>query len=860
MLDQRMAVSDELGRAGQTNPAYVSSELGRAERSHRYIRYAIVLGGLALALMCDAFVTQVLYVNYHETYEAADTANADLARALEEYILRNMEGIDLLLRTTIDDLKDNPSLLSAGNPALIEALKRRVAPYPTASTVVVLDAAGNLVGDNRGTSDPGRALSFADRAYFHVQRDNPDRGLYIDGPLVARAGAGRRILVVSRAFRAPDGRFAGIVFAALDYEALRQFFLSLKVGSRGAVTMYRDDGTLLLREPGGELVGQNLSSIALFSRQLKRAPSGNYDGSGFNDGTPRRVSYRRVANMPLVVAVARAPVEFLAGWTNHALYYSLSAGALNLLIIGFGLVLAHQWRLREHYERALRERLEQHRLVTENVPALIVHVGADRSVRYANRVALEWYAQQSAAAALTRSIEDLADSGPGAELRSKIEAALSGRMTRGEEKALFPDGKERWCDTTRVPDIGQDGKVRGYFALSIDITERKRIEDELRQAQKIEAIGQLAGGIAHDSNNMLAATLGNLDLLLEALPADDVRCRNLAERAIEAAERVADLNRRLLAFARKQALRPRITDVNWLVRGMTDILRRTLGETIEIELKQDTELRSCLIDPAQLESTLLNLAINARDAMPLGGRLTITTANAALEKSDDQGEDSIAPGDYVAIAVSDIGAGMRPEIARRAFEPFFTTKGIGEGSGLGLSMVYGFARQSGGTVRISSKVGYGTTVTLYLPSAGPAASRPPRIDQTQSLSGAGERILVVEDNPRVSHMVSGMLSAMGYHPIAVADAASAAAELERPERVALLLTDVVLPGGATGFDLARKARHKWPELPVLFISGFADPSLMPDDFRANATLLMKPFRASQLSEAVASALTMASAN
>ncbi len=206
----------------------------------------------------------------------------------------------------------------------------------------------------------------------------------------------------------------------------------------------------------------------------------------------------------------------------------------------------------------MRDSLEQHQLVTENVPALIVHVGADHYIRYANRVATEWYAQPSADAARTRKIDDFIDPSRRGEWRLKVEAALAGRTIRGEEKALFPDGCERWCDTIRVPDCGQDGTVRGYFVLSVDITERKRIEDQLRQAQKIEAIGQLAGGIAHDSNNMLAATLGNLDLLLDALPPAEVAPRSLAERAIEAAERVADLNRRLLAFARKQTLRPQI--------------------------------------------------------------------------------------------------------------------------------------------------------------------------------------------------------------------------------------------------------------------------------------------------------------
>ena len=240
---------------------------------------------------------------------------------------------------------------------------------------------------------------------------------------------------MSRAFLTPDGRFGGVVFVPIDYENLRQFFLSLNVGQRGTVTLYRDDGTILLRTPNAdEFAGRDVRSNLLFTRYLPQAPSGSFEGSGITDGTSRSISYRRVAGMPLVVTVARDPVEYLAGWKNNALYYSLVAAGLNLLIAGFGLGLARQWRLRAKSEQALRDNLEQHQLVTENVPALIVHVGADGHIRYANRVALEWYAQPSADAIRTRKIDDFIDPLQLGEARLKIEAALAGRTIarRGE--------------------------------------------------------------------------------------------------------------------------------------------------------------------------------------------------------------------------------------------------------------------------------------------------------------------------------------------------------------------------------------------------------------------------------------------
>ncbi|MGJ4997100.1 ATP-binding protein [Bradyrhizobium sp. HKCCYLS3077] len=854
MLDQSQSTIDERHGRRPRGDKTARAE-ARAARDRRWTPRIIVLSGLVLAILCDAFVAHMLSVNYWETQRTTEAANGDLARALEEYMLRNIQAVDLLLNTTIDNLRQNPSLLTRGNLDLIDDLKKRVKPYPVAGGIVVLDAEGELIGDSAGNGVPGRENNFSDRAYFQVQRDDPGRGIFIDVPVTSRVNKGV-FIAVSRAFLTSDGRFGGVVVVPLDYENLRRFFLSLNVGQRGTVTLYRDDGTILLRTPNADAFGgRNVRSNWLFTKYLPQAPSGSFEGSGITDGVSRTISYRRVAGLPLVVTVARHPVEYLAGWKNNALYYSAAAAGLNLLIVGFGFGLARQWRLRANSEQALRDNFEQHKLVTENVPALIVRVDADGRIRYANRIAHEWYADASAAAKRSRRIDSFIDPSREVEGKQKIQAVLAGKTIRGEEKLVFPDGRERWCEIIRVPDRSPDGTVRGYVVLSVDITERKRIEDELRQAQKMEAIGQLAGGIAHDSNNMLAATLGNLDMLLDTLPPGAEVCRGMVERAIEAAERVADLNRRLLAFARKQTLRPQITDVNELVGGMTTILQRTLGETIEIALAQDPMLWRCLIDPTQLQNALLNLALNARDAMSGSGCLTIATENAVLDEPLNDGDERIAAGEYVTIAVSDRGTGMPPDIVRRAFEPFFTTKEFGKGSGLGLSMVYGFARQSGGTAVITSEVGQGTRVTLYLPSAGPGVADPPRAAVARpSRPETGERILVVEDNALVGVMASTMLSSLGYSPLVVNNVPAALAALARPDPVALLLTDILLPGSMTGIELAREVRCRWPSLPILFMSGFADPSLVPEELRETSRLIAKPFRLGQLSDAIVATL------
>ncbi len=396
-----------------------------------------------------------------------------------------------------------------------------------------------------------------------------------------------------------------------------------------------------------------------------------------------------------------------------------------------------------------------------------------------------------------------------------------------------------------------------FFAVVRDITEEKKIERQLRQAQKMEAVGQLTGGIAHDFNNLLAVVLGNLELAREKTD-DPAAMRELIELAIGAADRGAKLTHRLLAFSRRQVLAPEKVDVNALVRGMFDLLRRTLGETIEIETVTAPGLWHTRIDPGQLENALLNLAINARDAMPDGGRLTIETMNATLDDEYAAAQAEVEPGEYVMVAVMDSGEGMPPAVLERVFEPFFTTKQAGAGSGLGLSMVYGFVKQSGGHVTIYSEPGRGTAVKLYLPRsddagrcrAAPVGGEVPR--------GRGEVVLLVEDDPDVRTLAVTLLGGLGYSVLEAPDGRRALDELARAKGVNLLFTDVVLPGGMTGGRLAREARRISPGIKVLFMSGYTGSANFAEtegpDGVENFTFLQKPFRKADLARAVRAAL------
>ncbi len=375
----------------------------------------------------------------------------------------------------------------------------------------------------------------------------------------------------------------------------------------------------------------------------------------------------------------------------------------------------------------------------------------------------------------------------------------------------------------------------------------RTMSDALARSERLGAVGRLTGGIAHDFNNLLTVILGNAELLRDKLAGTEP-LRKLAETTARAAERGAELTQQLLAFSRRQTLRPKPIDVSTLLAGMDSLLRRALSAKVEIRFAPAPDTWRALADPAQLEAAILNLCINARDAMPDGGTITIATANAAPDAMQALGEGNLEPGDYVSIAVSDTGIGMDRATVERAFEPFFTTKDVGKGTGLGLSMVYGFAKQSKGHVRIASERGRGTTVTLYLPrAAAPADEAGEAKPAPRGAVRGSERILLVEDDDLVREHVRGQLEELGYRVADVASGREAIAVLTRSDPFDLLLTDVAMPGGMSGADLAGAARRLRPGLPVLFTTGFAGEAgaALGADV-AGSHLLRKPFHRDEL--------------
>ena len=412
--------------------------------------------------------------------------------------------------------------------------------------------------------------------------------------------------------------------------------------------------------------------------------------------------------------------------------------------------------------------------------------------------------------------------------------------SRRQVAVLFQDITARKRAEAALQHLNETLEIR----IAEAIAERKHAEEALRQSQKMEAVGQLTGGIAHDFNNLLTGIIGSLELL-------EVRLRQGRTSEIHryvgaaqgASKRAAALTHRLLAFSRRQTLDPRPTDVNRLVMDMEELVRRTVGPQITLEVVTAVGLWQALIDASQLESALLNLCINARDAMPEGGRITIETANKWLDDHAAKERD-LPPGQYLSLCVTDTGSGMTPDVIARAFDPFFTTKPIGQGTGLGLSMVYGFVRQSGGQVRIYSEVGCGTTMCLYLPRHYGNSSEIPTITAPTASARAptGKTVLIVDDEPSVRMLVTEVLEDLGYSPIEASDGPAGLRILESEAAIDLLISDVGLPGGINGRQLADAARITRPELKVLFITGYAENAIIGSGHLApGMRVLTKPF-------------------
>jgi PAS domain S-box-containing protein len=510
---------------------------------------------------------------------------------------------------------------------------------------------------------------------------------------------------------------------------------------------------------------------------------------------------------------------------------------------------------RKKTQEALRESEERFRLLVQGVTDYAIYMldpqghvtnwnaGAQRIKGYTESEILGCHFSQF------YTDEDLATELP----RRALETAAREGKFEAEGWRLRKDGTRFWASVVIDPIRNDRGELIGFAKITRDITERRHAQEALEhaqaalfQAQKMEAVGQLTGGVAHDFNNLLTIIVNNLDLLTRN--AREPRDVKLIESAQRAAERGAKLTQQLLAFSRRQPLQPDTHNPNTLIEGFESVLRRACGEMIRLQLSLAPRIRWVSVDAPQFESALLNLIVNARDAMPNGGSLKIMTGNVTLSEKDSASSD-LPPGQYVSTTVQDTGTGMTPEIVSRVFEPFFTTKEIGKGTGLGLSQVYGFVTQSGGHIKVDSTPGQGTKVTMLLPAQETGIAMSEEEDETErpTRDSAGT-VLIVEDEPAVLEVASDIFDSLGYDVVTATDANEAIKVLDGHPSIDVLFSDVIMPNGMNGVELSRKAREMRPDLKILLASGYPMSALPSEGLGAGVSFISKPYRWTELAE------------
>ncbi|MBS1129167.1 MAG: sensor hybrid histidine kinase [Proteobacteria bacterium] len=485
------------------------------------------------------------------------------------------------------------------------------------------------------------------------------------------------------------------------------------------------------------------------------------------------------------------------------------------------------------------------RLINDTIPILIGYVDQHEVYQYANKGYADWYGHPEGGVT-GRGVLDVIGPQVYAQVRDFVHRALAGQQVTYEYE-MERQGQSVFARSTLVPEISSDGETLGFFVFSHEITEQKRMQAALVQAQKMEAIGQLTGGLAHDFNNLLTVIIGNLAALQDHRP-DDAGVNEFVEPALQSARRGVQLIKRLLTFSRQQPLEPQAVDIGRLIGSLAKLVRRSLPESIAVSTDLAGASIHALVDPGQLESALLNFALNSRDAMPDGGRLHI--AARAVELTTDATAFDVSPGHYVLIEVADNGCGMDGATLSRACEPFFTTKRFGLGSGLGLAMAYGFAKQSGGGISIQSQPDQGTSVLMALP----LAAREPDIDlpgEEAALPHGGELVLLVEDDPNVRRVVRQQLIDLGHPVIEAEDGSQALDMIDQIHDIAVVVSDVIMPGGLNGRQLAEQTLARRPEMRIVLMSGYTDEA--ETDGTSALPILAKPFDRQDLARALQSA-------
>lgn len=792
---------------------------------------------------------------YGNALAATNRELANVATALAEQTAWTLQGVDLLLRDTARWYENDSSKIPPEQ--LDEVLANRTAGVRHIRLVTITDAHGKQRYRSRGSVPPN--LDVSDRSYFVAQRDGAVKGLFFSEPLVTRS-EGRVGIILSRRLEDDQGKFAGVVSAILDLEELQNVYGAVNLANGGAIQLLRDSGMLLLRNPPDPAaVGRTLSQLA----SAPKAPADLVVNP--IDGKQDFIAVAAVRDTPLVLAVTRDEALALRPWRNEAIRLALRTAIVALLGLAAIVALWRQLRRVETGERALRESEQRYALAMEgaNEGHWDWDLESDRLFLSAKMAELEGQGNGKDPVMTTRAAwREIIDIHADDTMRldAAVTEHLEGRAPRFECEYRVRGNDWRWLLSRGRCLRDATGKAYRFVGSAIDLTtqkqaqlEKEQLEVQLRQSQKMEAIGTLAGGIAHDFNNILGSILGYGELAQQESGTHG-NVRRYIDNMMHAAERAKALVDRILGFSRSGLGERTLVHIQSVVEETLELIAASLPAGIRMVKSLDAGKAALIGDSTQLHQVAMNLCTNAIHAMAQGGVLTVILERAALSETRSVSRGTLAPGTYARLVIKDTGEGIEPAVLERIFDPFFTTRGVGEGTGLGLSLVHGIVADLAGAIDVKSVVGEGTSFEIWLPTTSEVAK--PTGESSRELPGGhGETVLIVDDEPMLVRLTEEMLAGLGYEPIGFesSEAALKAFRAE-PQRFDVVLSDESMPD-LVGSALAREIRFTRPDVPILLMTGHARTALADQASAIGVNeVLHKPLSRTELADALSRAL------
>jgi PAS domain S-box-containing protein len=833
--------------------ALVSPDTGTIR--FRRLQIGIVVVGVLLILAFAASSAYDAWRSYRYSIAATQREIRNVAYALAGQTEWSMEAVDLLLLDTVRWYRTESRTIPPGG--LDAALAARATGVKPVRQVTIIDAQGDQLHRSRTFSIPNHNVS--DRSYFIAQRDNPAMGLFMSELLTTRS-EGRSAVILSRRIDDALGHFAGVVVANVDLEDLNELYRAVDPGPGSHIALLRDDGTLLVRNPAvSNMIGRKFS-------QLTAVPAGA-DARVVNpiDGRVDFIAVAPVGATPLRLAVTRDSEIALRPWRDETIRVAIRTLIVTLLGALLLALLLRQIKRVASTQRALRESEERYALAMEgaNEGHWDWDVPADRLFLSPRMKVLDGQSADSAVGSGTEWLSSVAMHG---EDRPRFEAALqehlAGRVPRFEceYRVRHPDGEWHWLLARGRCSFDAAGTPSRFVGSAIDITEQKqaqiekeRLESQLRQSQKMEAVGTLAGGIAHDFNNVLGAILGYGELAMQH-SAGNGNLRRYLDNVMHAAERAKLLVERILGFSRSGLGDQVLVNVQSVVNETLELLAAALPIGVRLETRLETGDAAVIGDPTYLHQVTMNLCTNAIQAMEQGGELGVVVERVESIEPRALARGTLGSGDYVRLTVTDTGVGIPPEVLTRIFDPFFTTKNVGAGTGLGLSLVHGIVADLGGAIDVTSIVGEGTRFEIWLPVAGEtkaASVQPARILPR----GNGETVMIVDDEQPLVELAEEVVARLGYEPVGfISSTAALQAFSAAPQRFDLVMTDEMMPD-LVGTELARQIRGLRPSIPILLMSGRAVAPLVERAMEIGIDeVLRKPLHGRDIAESLARAL------